>query len=52
MRNTNADPIFGAILRLSVPAILTFLLQNAYHLNDALFLGITATSRPTRWACS
>lgn len=39
MRNTNADPIFGAILRLSVPAVLTFLLQNAYHLNDALFLG-------------
>ncbi len=39
MRNTVDDPILGAILRLAGPACLTFLLQNAYHLNDAWFLG-------------
>ncbi len=39
MRDTNADPILTAILRLAGPAVLTFWLQNAYHLNDAFFLG-------------
>ena len=39
MRDTNAEPVSRAILRLAGPACLTFLLQNAYHVNDAFFLG-------------
>ena len=39
MRDTNAEPVGRAILTLAGPACLTFLLQNAYHINDAWFLG-------------
>ncbi|MED5330843.1 MAG: MATE family efflux transporter [Planctomycetota bacterium] len=39
MRNTTKEPIAWAIASLSLPACLSFLLQNAYHVNDAYFLG-------------
>ncbi|GJM21752.1 MAG: putative multidrug resistance protein NorM [Planctomycetota bacterium] len=39
MKDTTTQPPWRAILALAVPASLSFLLQNLYHVNDAWFLG-------------
>lgn len=39
MADTTSRPLLRSIATLSVPVCLSFLLQNAYHLNDAIFLG-------------
>ncbi len=39
MRDTTRQPLLGAICALAGPAVLSFLLPNFYHVNDAYFLG-------------
>lgn len=39
MADTTSRPLLRSIATLSVPVCLSFVLQNAYHLNDAFFLG-------------
>ena len=41
VRDTTRQPLLGAICALAGPAVLSFLLPNFYHVNDAYFLGRT-----------